>query len=475
MKKTKLSLKWTISAYFLALVLVSLLGIFLVVEFALPKMYQKSRIDLVEDVADEISVAIESGLNADYLDTISRENDLCVRVETSYDGIASTTNATCSITALTHRDVMDYVQKASRNGGDYLETLQYDSVTYEQKANGEFAIMRRPSEFKSIVYAKLIELNNRNALILVNTSLTPISSTVSILYKLIILVGIVTIAMALILTFVLNKQLINPMLKMNEAAKDLPDGKYHFHITSPFKEMHELNDTLTESSEQINKAEAAHKALISNVSHDLRTPLTMISGYSEMMRDFPGERTDDNLKIVLDESAHLSMLVNDLLEYSRLSEKRITLATTSFDFSELVRETVSSYIIKLQEKGFTIDTSIDDECMVEGDKGRLKQVLMNFIDNAINYSIDDKHLDITVKKENDRIRCMVSDHGVGISEKDKADIWNRYVKSSKSKGTGLGLAIASEILQLHKAEYGVDSEVGKGSTFWFTLTISAKH
>jgi signal transduction histidine kinase len=223
------------------------------------------------------------------------------------------------------------------------------------------------------------------------------------------------------------------------------------------------------------------KDLIANVSHDLRTPLTMIAGYTEAMRDLPGEATPENMQIVIDETERLTSLVNDLLEVSKYQNGEQILHKARFNLTQTVRRTIERYAkLKLRDGyDFTFDAEFD--VYVDADERRILQVLYNLINNAVNYTGEDKRVIITQVVEECRdgryVTIAVRDTGIGIPKEELPLVWERYYKARDfhkraNMGTGLGLSIVKNILILHNAQFGVESKVGEGSAFHFTLPVA---
>ena len=202
----------------------------------------------------------------------------------------------------------------------------------------------------------------------------------------------------------------------------------------------------------------------------------MITGYGEMMLDIPEEKTDENIRVVVDESKRLTNLVNDLLDLSKLNDKKIILNPSYFDLTEMIREQLMKYDVYRTQKGFTIDIYLADSVYVKADRSRIQQVLNNFISNAIHYSGENKHIIIREIIPDKDVQVQVQDYGKGIREEDIPYIWDRYYKVDKTHqrtdgGSGLGLAIVKEILDLHHFRYGVTSKIDEGSTFYFSIPI----
>ena len=278
----------------------------------------------------------------------------------------------------------------------------------------------------------------------------------------------------------LNRKIALPLSSITKEAARLPDGAYHAdEKNNQYLEAQQLNETLEQAAEDIRKADQAKRDLIANVSHDLRTPLTMISGYGEMMKDLPGENNEENLQVIIDESKRLTVLVNDLLDLSKMQAGRITLELTDFDLAELIRNEIRKYDVYQYNDSFEFEVHLPETAMVHADEKRIQQVFNNFMTNAINYSGNSRKVIISMTLENGHARTEVKDFGEGIDEKNLKNIWDRYYKVDKqhvrfSSGSGLGLSIVREILDLHDAEYGVSSKTNEGSTFWFELPLIQK-
>ena len=238
----------------------------------------------------------------------------------------------------------------------------------------------------------------------------------------------------------------------------------------------EKKKSLFHPANDIQKADKAKRDLISNVSHDLRTPLTMIGGYGEMMIDLPEEKTDENIQVIVDETKRLNALVNDLLDMSRLQDGRIVLHKEVFDISALLKTQLQKYDVYRMQEGYTIESELLDTIYVNADKKRIEQVINNFLNNAVNYGGEAKHIIVREIKKENTVRIEVQDFGEGIDSKDLDNIWDRYYKVDKehvrvANGSGIGLNIVKQLLELHGVPYGVKSSKGKGSTFYFEMPI----
>jgi len=202
----------------------------------------------------------------------------------------------------------------------------------------------------------------------------------------------------------------------------------------------------------------------------------MITGYSEIMRDLPGEMTPENIQIIIDEANRLNSLVTDLLDISRLQSGTADIKKAPFSLTGCIKSIFARYTKLIENDGLNIIFEHDGEVFIMGDELRMTQMLYNLINNAINYIGDDKTVIVRQTVEDEKVRIDVIDHGEGIP-KDKLDyIWDRYYRvDEKHKiakvGTGLGLSIVKNILLAHDADFGVASKLGEGSDFYFIMPI----
>lgn len=328
------------------------------------------------------------------------------------------------------------------------------------------------------VFAEVVESGGETYAIFQRTHISPIGAMIKAIENQVVFIGTLLIVLTLILAAIIAKVITKPLEQVNEAAKSLATGKFNTEFTGRgYREVDELSDTLNYAANELSKNERLQKELISNVSHDLRTPLTMIKGYSEVMRDIPGENTPENVQVIIDETARLTELVNDMLDLSKIQAGSRTPEMREFCLTEMVRDTMFRYEKLTMQDGYKIDFKADREAYVIADSTMILQVVYNLINNAINYTGEDKRVSVKQTVENGAVRISVSDTGEGISEEEIPLIWDRYYKIDKvhkraTVGTGLGLSIVKGILEMHNATYGVTSTPGKGSTFWFELNTA---
>ena len=260
-----------------------------------------------------------------------------------------------------------------------------------------------------------------------------------------------------------NKIAIVPI---NNNAKDL--GKDIIFDAKGYLEIEELSETLNQANKDLHQVENLRNELISNISHDLKTPLTMISGYAEMMRDLPDEINEENLNVIIQETKYLTRLVNDVLDLSKLQANAKKLEIKEFDCTQLILDIIER--VKTLSN-LEIQFEYDQNYYVIADELKISQVFYNILNNAIHYTKDR----VIVKQINfeDKIRIEIIDNGEGIQEDELDNIWQCYYRSNHHQrqvsGSGLGLYICKQILDIHQANYGVTSKINEGSCFYFEL------
>ncbi|WP_033153709.1 sensor histidine kinase [Pseudobutyrivibrio ruminis] len=330
---------------------------------------------------------------------------------------------------------------------------------------------------ESVIYVRIIEVDGQEEVVMINSVLTPVDATVTTLKAQLRIITVIIIIIAFILAAATAKSTSRSIIKLNDGAKKLAAGDYSVKFNAnDYMEVAELSNTLNYAATELGKADSLQKELIANVSHDLRTPLTMIKGYAEVMRDIPGENTPENVQVIIEETERLTGLVNDMLDISKLKAGTISIQPEEYNFTESIRHVLERYNKLREVEGYTIDFVYDDEVNVYADEQKMYQVLYNLVNNAINYTGEDKKVTVIQKVIGNTLRIEVVDTGDGVKQEDIPYVWDRYYKDKTThkralQGTGLGLSIVKNVLELHGAKYGVSSITGQGATFWFEIKI----
>ncbi len=319
----------------------------------------------------------------------------------------------------------------------------------------------------------------KNVVAFIQASLVPLDTTKEILTDQLFIVSISVVLLSVIVAIFMSKIVTKPVSKLTQLSKNIAEGNYDNEIefTTKISELSELIDNLKYTSKELSKTESLRKELLSNVSHDIKTPLTMIKAYAEMVRDITYKNKDkrnENLNIIIKEADRLDLLVNDILELSKFQSNTIVLEYSSFDINALIKEIIKRHEIFLIKENYYIEYIDVSQKKVWADRKRIEQVVYNILNNAINFTGEDKKVTINVIEKEDFIRIEIKDTGKGIDPEELDFIWDKYYKADKtygrkSRGSGIGLSIVKNILNLHNSNYGVESELKKGTCFYFEL------
>lgn len=334
---------------------------------------------------------------------------------------------------------------------------------------------------KMITYAVRKNVDSGYVYVYVRAALPPSNYTIDILRTQLIMVTILSLAVAFILSYFFSKRLTRPIENITRSAEQLAEGNYNTKFEeSEYFELNRLSNVLNFATKEIEKTENMRNDLMANVSHDLRTPLTIIRSYAEMIRDLSGDnpkKREQHTNVIIKEADRLSNLVTDMLDLTKFDAGIHHKDIKSVCISDMVESIMASFQIVSETDGYTIETDIRPDLKVLADERMINQAVYNLVSNAINYTGEDKKISVSVfDTEDGKVRFQVKDTGKGIDDKEKEFVWDRYYKSSKThtrevKGSGLGLSIVKNILKVHNAEYGVESKVGEGSVFWFELNM----
>lgn len=500
-EKTKYSfgIKGRIVLYFTAFVLLMLVIIFVVQIALVRSFYSRTRLRELDKISSMLSDCAGSDNMEERAYSLAANYKICVLIfETGSIGNGSETvsvesSPVCIIHHLPDNILEQYYEKALANGGKTVDTfgMYRPDGTDDAPEPSKGSIGRHGGLIKAVSVNIADGADGKKYVVFVDSEFTPYKTVDSLItYQFIWLSGLIII-FAVIAAALFSVNISKPLTEMNEAAKKLAKGDYETGFKPKgYRETIELAETLNYAAEEIRRSDALQKELVANVSHDLRTPLTMISGYAEVMRDIPGENTPENVQVIIDEAGHLTDLVNDMLDLSKIEAGTKKPEKTVFNLTEAIGEVIDRYSRFSLHDSFDICFEADGDVSVCADKTMIIQTVYNLVNNAINYAGDNKMVTVRQKLLRDAednagqmtgkscVRISVTDYGEGIPPEKLRDIWERYYKVDRSHkrahvGTGLGLSIVKNNLQLHGARYGVESTLGKGSTFWFELETVA--
>ncbi|SMC28337.1 Signal transduction histidine kinase [Clostridium acidisoli DSM 12555] len=310
---------------------------------------------------------------------------------------------------------------------------------------------------------------------------TPLSEIKEPLFKVYIIIWLIAVFAIIIAYFVIyylsQKILIKPLANINEVARKITKGDIGIRVeVKSDDEIGELSKSFNDMADSIAKVENNRREFISNVSHEIRSPITSIKGFIGAIIDgvIPAEKENYYLTLAFEETQRLTRLVNDLLDLSTIESGRVTLNLIKFDINEIIRRTVIKFETKIKEKNLLVDVCFNKESLyVLADIDRMTQVVTNLVDNAIKYVNDGGKVKINTKVRGDKAFISIFNESNSLSEEDLKHIWDRFYKSDKSRttktSTGLGLPIVRSILTQHGEDIYVKNIKDSGVEFTFTL------
>ncbi len=457
MKQNNLKNKIWIYFTFFSIFILAGLWLFQVIFFNAYYEYQKT--GELTRIANKIASSYTTNTFESTLDEVAFKNDVCIEVISG--------------------ELLRYSSMSLAKGclDNNAEAYTYKKTFIESGlSRKKYSIVNNRFKNKTLIYAMHLE---DDVYIFINASLEPLGSTTKILASQLIYATIITLLLSFLLAYFVSKKVSAPIVKLQDAALEMSKGNYtvDFTSTSDIKELDDLANILNQAKEELSKTEQLRREFLANVSHDLKTPLTMIKAYAEMVRDLTynnPEKRNANLNTIIDETERLNLLVGDLLELSKIQSDVDSLHLEVFDLNTLILNILDKFKYLEETKGYQFIYENKKELRVLADIRKIEQVVYNLIGNAINYVGKDKMVLVSVIETSNAYKVCITDHGKGI-EKEKIDlIWDKYYKVDKTHqrntyGTGLGLSIVKNILVKHNYEYGVESIKKKGSTFYFVI------
>ncbi len=458
-----------------SIVILSLLGI-LLVAFIKP-YYRENRINTIDTIVmtiqDELLNTKTSEKAVRDVDKLINGNNACALIYNSNSYKVYSADSLGELCMLNEDiEINDTNINISKEPKKFI-TMLNNSNSIETIAISSY------SGIEMLVYAKKVSTNLANYYLVINTPLELLDSYVDFIMGQYLFIALVVIIVALIASFVLANRISMPIVKMQQEANKLAQGDYDvkFKEDDSFSEINALANTLDDATDKLSKINELRKDLLANVSHDLKTPITLIRSYAEMIKDISGEdpiKRKKHLDVIIEESEYLTKLINDMQEYSKMQAGYIELNKINFDLQVCTNNVINLLDGLIKEKNITLSKNLKS-VIVYGDELKIQRVIYNFLSNAIKYSSDNTLIEINIIDNEDYVRFEVKDEGDGISEEMLPYVWDRYYKIDKKfrrneNSTGLGLAIAKAILEAHRAKYGVTSKLKEGSTFYFELS-----
>lgn len=316
--------------------------------------------------------------------------------------------------------------------------------------------------------------------LIISTDLERVEQARGVISMQLPVVAAVTLCVGILGAFLFSRWFARPVAELSGAARRVAKGDYSVRVTPRgHDELAVLAEDFNTMTREVARSSELQRDLIANISHDLRTPLTLIKGYAETVRDLTGDdvqKRTAQLDVIVDETDRLSALVNSVLELSKVSSGTEKLEPVRFDIAQLCEEVAERYTDACEKADCHLDVQTDTPCDIMADPNALSRVVHNLLANAMHHVGPDGYLALRVLVNGGHARVEVEDHGAGIPKEDLPYIFDKYYRSradAGKQGSGLGLSISKAILVRHGFAFGAQSEVGKGSLFWFEAPCAA--
>ena len=452
----RLGIQWHIMAWLTLFVAVLMLLLWLFQVVLLDWFYQAIKTHDIREIARAIAQDIDDDDLSRRLEGLRRQPDLYLRI-LDREG--------------------NSVYQSRPGPQSMIHALAREEIApFQRHPDGPGRWSKPENTATLLVCAYLAESQEQGTLlILLSTALTPLDATTDTLKAQFLCIALILLLLSAAIALALSRQVGGPLVALSRGARELAAGNYDTAFSGGgYREVRQLSDTLAYAAGELSKVESLRRELIANVSHDLRTPLTMIAGYGEMMRDIPGENTPENVQIIIDETQRLTGLVNDMLDLGKLQAGAWTPDFQPLSLSALTDEVLSRYRRLVEREGYVIHFRHQGEGMVEGDPTMLSQVVYNLIANAVHHTGPDKAVSVELEETGGWVTLSVRDSGPGIPPEELPYIWDRYYRGKKPHrrglaGTGLGLSIVRGAVEQHRGRCGAESQPGEGSRFWVSL------
>lgn len=462
----KYSLKTKIIVWFsAAIILVSLIGttaVLSVSRFVIQKEIRDTLISAVEDNADEVEYYAEKK-TAEFDDPY----DIYIEYKNGYleiddDFIKQMNGITTSL--------------FDENGLIYGDNSLFKSVKMPPYKNKSISKIITESGTYYIYDIEKKTTDNNCYWMRGTVSAESGLSQVNHIAKLTFMIIPILIALAIIGGYIIARKALAPVSQINDAAQNIREGNdlsKRIVIGEGNDELHSIANSFNEMFERLEKSFEQEQQLTSDISHELRTPVTVIS--SQCQYTLESERTTEEyieaIRLISRQSRKMSSIINDMLSFARLERNADSIEKEKMNLSECV-ETLCEDMSMFGENNITLKHNIEPDIFIDGNFELISRMTANLISNAYRYGKENGHIFVSLKNSDGKKALCVEDDGIGISEEAIDKIWNRFYRgdaSRSTKGTGLGLSFVKEIASIHNAEISVESELKKGSKFFISF------
>lgn len=485
MKHKASSFRKKLLIYFMFFTAVIFTVLWLLQTVFLQNFYNSMVIGNTKSAADKITSFCLGGDMSGALDDISINNSLLVYVIDTEGNILYSADEYKKGHKHSADDDEDFQQikggRKLRKGQQHYRELPDNYEDFLRKLSSSDSGSAEMKTEQMYFFGKYIDYGSsgEKAILYLGTNLNAVGSAARIIRIQLIIVTLLSVGVGFVLAWFMSRRFSRPISQLNQKAHTLGESAENADYHKGFcSEIDDLNDTLDRTDEKLRKNKQFQNELLANVSHDLRTPLTMIKGYAEMIRDISHEdeaQCAEDVAVIVRETDRLTALVNEILEYSELQMTDTEAVMTNVDLSEIVGTVTDSFESLYEKDGYTFERSIAEGIFVSGNSSRLMRTVYNLVDNAVRHIGSDKWVCVTLKAEIGKAIIEIADHGEGIASEELERIWDKYYTNRQRNGkgvSGLGLAIVKQIVIQHGGVCGAESEIGKGSVFRITLNTT---
>ena len=439
----------------------------------LGSFYESMKLNEIKNIGDTITARFDDTDFHTIMDEYAFKNNLRIvlinesgQMTVNFDGFPTEITGSHppgGVTMFSHNSLTAALQKLKDSGENKICFIEEN---------------KKLDSKQSVYFAQVADKNGVVHYLYISSPIPAIDSTISVLKTQFYIISVVLLLLALVMAQWISKKMSKPIISLTKSAERLVKGELDATFYEEgFTEIHQMASALNYATGELRNLDNYRRDFIANVSHDLKTPLTIIKLNGELIKDVSGndsKKRNGHCDTIIKEADWLTDMVGEILLLSKLESGSESISKTEVNLSKCLTETLNSFNIMKDKGGYSFETDIEDNIIVSGDEQMLKRVFYNFISNAVNFTGEDKRIIISLKQIDKKVRFEAADTGDGIPEEQQSVIWDRYYKSKETHkravvGTGIGLSIVKNVLTLHNAEYGVISEAEKGSTFWFEL------
>ena len=523
MNKVKYSISTYVTIVFILLLAVIVFSLVLANGTFLQGYYQNNKTDGLLDCYENMNSLFEGG-NVDpdsegfgvEFDKIADDENVSVLVVNS---AFETLRTTGDEDERLHRRLMSYIFKDDPNylfkdrspdvSGDSLDRAYYgkknppfrDDVIMESGMGYE--IRRSVDPKMGDEYLELMGTLDGGLFILIRTGVVGIKSNVRVFNRFLLYVAIVALFFGAILIAIVTRRITKPVLELARISERMTELDFEAKYTGDLnneigylgRSMNRMSDTLQKTISELKNANNELKGdlkkreqldemrsdFISNVSHELKTPIALIQGYAEGLKDAVNEDEESRnfyCDVIIDESAKMNRMVKSLLTLNQLEFGGEKINLERFDLAQMIRNYVSTAQILIENSGVRVSLQVPESMMAWGDEYKIEEVVMNYFTNAVNYCGGEKMIKISVQRKGENVRVGVFNTGEPILEEQFEKLWTKFYKADKARsrqvgGSGVGLAIVKAIMEAHHMPYGAQNVKG-GVEFWFELEAAGR-